>query len=321
MSYGALRFSSNRLTDSHRWKDRMEDEVKRLRSGMAKLSERLAMPELLHPNNEDQDSMTPPSLLPNIQHHVGTSTKPIAAVSEAESWDGIPEDDCGPAGIPASFVSEVTRQSPDAQPMRQPRSEHDIISRGVLTLHQAEMLFNKYLTKHDNYIYSVLEEGSTFDTVRNNSPLLLAAICAVTSLHVVSPDLPYERCYKEFIQLSSIHAFSSKNNLDDIRAMCIGAFWLPDLSWSLVGTAVRIATEMQLHRAYRGAIAGDRKAYVAARLYFLVHVCDHQFSIAYGRPPLTGEYEAVLAAEVRLLHSLLDLLPACLRVERKRAEL
>lgn len=49
-----------------------------------------------------------------------------------------------------------------------------------------------------------------------------------------------------------------------------------------VPAAVRIATELQLHRAYRGALAGDRKAYIAARLYYLVHVCNHQFSIAYG---------------------------------------
>ena len=48
------------------------------------------------------------------------------------------------------------------------------------------------------------------------------------------------------------------------------------------GIAVRLATEMQLHCAYRGAIAGDRVSYVAARLYYLVHVCNHQFSIAYG---------------------------------------
>jgi hypothetical protein len=156
------------------------------------------------------------------------------------------------------------------------------------------------MTKHDNYIYSVLEEGSTFQSTRDSSPLLLAAICAVASLHVVSPEIPHESCHEEFVRLCASHAFSSQNNLDDIRGLCIGAFWLADISWSLVSTgqsiallldltgdtnfptAVRISTELQLHRAYRGAIGGDRKAYVAARLYYLVYVCDHQFSIAYG---------------------------------------
>jgi hypothetical protein len=58
-------------------------------------------------------------------------------------------------------------------------------------------------------------------------------------------------------------------------------------------TAVRIATELQLHRAILRVNDIDKEAYSAARLYYLVYVCDHHFSIAYGRPPLTGEYEAV----------------------------
>ena len=279
-----------------RWKDRIDSEVSRLSASMTKVAERMSMPELLQPHDGSRTSMVPTSPVVDAPRHFST-IQPATVGTEAESWSGIPDNDCGPAAIPASFVSEVTRQSSDAQATRQPMSRHDIISRGILTLDQAEMLFNQYITKHDNYIYSVLEEGSTFSTVRTISPLLLTAICAVTSLHVFSSDIPYERCYEEFVHLSASHVVSSKNNLDDIRAMCIGAFWLPDLSWSLVGNAVRIATEMQLHRAYRRAIAGDRRAYVAARLYYLVHVCDHQFSIAYGRPPLTGEYEAVLSAE------------------------
>jgi hypothetical protein len=96
------------------------------------------------------------------------------------------------------------------------------------------------MTKHDNYIYGVLEEGSTFKSTRDSSPLLLAAICAVASLHVVSPEVPHESCYEEFVRLCASHAFSSQNNLDDIRGLCIGAFWLADISWSLVSTGQSI---------------------------------------------------------------------------------
>ena len=56
---------------------------------------------------------------------------------------------------------------------------------------------------------------------------------------------------------------------------------------------MRIATELQLHRAILKVADGDEKEYLRARIYYLVYVCDHHFSIAYGRPPLTGEYEAV----------------------------
>ena len=152
------------------------------------------------------------------------------------TWNDDAVEDSGLAAIPASVVSEVTRHSPTTRPSKRAKPSIDIISRGVLTLEQAELLFNYYMSKHDNYIYSVLEEGSTFTKTRNGSPFLLAAICAVASLHVLSTDIPYARCYEEFVQLSTGHAFSSRNNLDDIRALCIGAFWLPDISWILVTT-------------------------------------------------------------------------------------
>lgn len=167
-------------------------------------------------------------LLPPIQPHIGGDN--------GKAWNDDAVEDSGPAAIPASVVSEVTKHSPISRDPGRENTNPDIISRGILTVGQAELMFNYYMTKHDNYIYGVLEEGSTFTTTRNSSPLLLAAICAVASLHALSPDIPYERCYEELVQLSASHMFSSRNNLDDIRGLCIGAFWLPDISWILITT-------------------------------------------------------------------------------------
>ena len=240
---------------------------------MSLLADRFSMPELL------QADGGLPSSAGGSASHLTPQTE-----NTSDSWNPTPSHDRGPAAIPASFVSEVTQhQSPAFR--REPRAPtFDIISRGILTVEQGQMMFDVYVTKHDNYIYRVLEEGSTFDSVRNSSSFLLAAICAVVSLHVVSADIPYERCYEEFTRLSAARLFSNRNSLQDIRALC--KFARSDLAMSVPvsdhGIAVRLATEMQLHCAYRGAIAGDRASYVAARLYYLVHVCNHQFSIAYG---------------------------------------
>ncbi|ETS85395.1 hypothetical protein PFICI_03420 [Pestalotiopsis fici W106-1] len=81
--------------------------------------------------------------------------------------------------------------------------------------------------------------------------------------------------------------------LDDIRALCIGAFWLADLSWPFASLAVRLATDLQLHKSFAKAVDGDGEHYVRARLYYHVNVCDHHASIAFGRPPLTRESEAI----------------------------
>uniref|UniRef100_A0A0B7K4U7 Xylanolytic transcriptional activator regulatory domain-containing protein n=1 Tax=Bionectria ochroleuca TaxID=29856 RepID=A0A0B7K4U7_BIOOC len=79
------------------------------------------------------------------------------------------------------------------------------------------------------------------------------------------------------------------HNLDDIRGLCIGAFWLSDVSWKLSGLAVRIATELNIHQSCAKALRGDAAHFEKARLWYVLYVCDHHFSIAYGRPPVINE--------------------------------
>ncbi|OOO04210.1 hypothetical protein OAory_01050570 [Aspergillus oryzae] len=124
-------------------------------------------------------------------------------------------------------------------------------------------------------VYQILGDHSpaTLGHIREVSPLLTTAICAVGALHLPSPDL--EILYKEFVALSAPLSFSRRHTVDDVRALCIGAFWLSDLSRSLVG------------------LAGYRSHYSRTRLYMLVYACGHHFSVPYGRPPMTRESEAV----------------------------
>lgn len=85
--------------------------------------------------------------------------------------------------------------------------------------------------------------------------------------------------------------FDRRHRLDDVRALCIGAFWLADLSWKLSGHAVRIATELGIHQSFRKALAGSPEHFERVRLWYLLYVCDHHFSIAYGRPPVIHDTE------------------------------
>jgi hypothetical protein len=60
--------------------------------------------------------------------------------------------------------------------------------------------------------------------------------------------------------------------------------------------ALRISTQIQLHRAIHNALNNDKTAYLQTRLYYIVYVCDHHFSIVYGRPPTTRECESIKAS-------------------------
>ena len=59
---------------------------------------------------------------------------------------------------------------------------------------------------------------------------------------------------------------------------------------------MRIATEIQLHRGIYQALRGDKAGYYQTRVYYLVYVCDHHFSVTYGRPPMTRECHSIAAA-------------------------
>lgn len=54
-----------------------------------------------------------------------------------------------------------------------------------------------------------------------------------------------------------------------------------------------MAGELNLHRCIPKAPHTKRACYLRTRLYYLVYICDHHFSIAYGRPPLTRDFSSI----------------------------
>lgn len=157
------------------------------------------------------------------------TSSPVAV--ESRTWEVRMDPQTGPAAIPASVVGEVS--SPEIVPSG--ATSYDLISKGVVTLEQAKALFNVYAFRLDHYLYRILGESPTLEGIRSSSSLLLAAICTVGSLHSPPLGALFDRCYRKFIDLAAARAFTKDNNPDDIRALCIGAFWLQDLSWTLIG--------------------------------------------------------------------------------------
>ena len=231
-----------------------------------------------------------------------------------QAWEVVMDMNRGPGIVPASCVSEVSDSSPAA--VRQSMADDfDLVDRGIIALDDAESFFRLYSQRLDHFLYTILAEHDTLASVRKSSPLLTAAICAVGALH--TPSNLYYACYQHFVSLASSKMFSKKNNHDDVRAFCIGAFWLSDISWTLVGagkflptlfllsnkhiglttsipsTAARLAGELNLHRCIPKAPHTKKACYLRTRLYYLVYVCDHHFSICYGRPPLTRDFSAI----------------------------
>lgn len=130
----------------------------------------------------------------------------------------------------------------------------------------------------------------------------------VTALHNPTSTETFDKCYKEFLSLISSSMFSRYHSVDDVRGLCIAAFWLSDVSWKLSGHAIRIATELSIHKSFYRALNGDREHFLKARLWYMLYVCDHHFSIAYGRPPMIAESLQIRELELFLKVPLADAL-------------
>ncbi|WPG99169.1 Hypothetical protein R9X50_00198000 [Acrodontium crateriforme] len=265
------------------WKSSVERKIRTLESGLARVANHLSLDDVFDDVDEADDEpmeLPPPAASDGVSPQVEKHTP--------HNFEIVMDPNSGPAAIPGSVVSPVILPGLDQ------RMEQDIIHRKVVTIDEARNYLNVYQNRLDHFLYRILGDRRSLEQVRK-SPLLLAAVCAVGALHTA--DSPhFETCYQEFVSIAAAQTFSRRNTVDDIRGLCIAAFWLSGISWTCVAAAVRISTEIGLHRSIYKALAGERNHYLRTRLYYLVYVCDHHFSVAYGRPPMTRQDDAVRAS-------------------------
>lgn len=172
--------------------------------------------------------------------------------------------------------------------------EEDFISRGLISIQEADELFAYFSRTMNQLLWGgIILVHRDLTSVRRASTLLSAAVLTVAALHIPNRTETLTLCYNEYVALVSSMSLTRAYTLDDIRGLCVGAFWLSELSWKLSGHAVRIATELGLHQSYQKMIRGHSDQYERAQLWYLLYVCDHHFSIAYGRPPVIHEDVAI----------------------------
>ncbi|KAK5111650.1 hypothetical protein LTR62_004755 [Meristemomyces frigidus] len=279
------------LESDAEWKTKTDNRIGVLECALGKVAKIHSLPELL---DYDMDDVTDEVSDPVESH----SRNSVASSSQeekhtAQNFDMVKDDSAGPGAIPGSVVSPVIVHTAEAN-----RTDQDIITRGIVTLDQAQSYLDIYQNRLDHFVYRIMGDRRTLSQVRKASPLLLAAVCTVGALHLASEE--FEGCYQEFVTIAATQTFSRHNTIDDVRGLLIGAFWLSGISWTCIGAAVRIATELQLHRSIFKALGGERRHYLRTRLYFLVYICDHHNSISYGRPPMTREDDTIRASSAFL---------------------
>lgn len=197
---------------------------------------------------------------------------------------------------PMQSIVDVTGTSnPSSSPTVLPDDGHeDLVRSGVLSLSTAEALFIFFNERMNQYLWGgIALTHKDLASTRASSVLLSTAVLTVASLHLSGKEKLFDQCCSRFTSLVAKASIATSHDLDTVRALIIGAFWLYDWSWKLSGLAVRIATELNLHHSYQQLIRGDTNEFERTRLWYLLYVCDHHFSIAYGRPPMTYTSPAI----------------------------
>jgi len=276
-----------------RWKEQMEERLNKLEQALAKRSTPPDREDAVHsqggmPDPPDTIEVTLGTAVPQHQ------TEDTGGLNLSCSLGAFPASSMGTAnGGDRSTISNFTP---------------DLISCGVISLEAAEHKFAFYQRHLNPFVHDILATKDSLADVRRRSPLLSAAICTVASSCTGSTE--FQDCLKAFKAEVSRQIFAEEYDFDDVRALCIGAFWLNEISTILVGlgmrlpwslpfsldltpaVAVRIGIQLDLHRCISKMPHTKRACYDRTRLYFLVYVCDHHCSLIYGRPPMTREWRS-----------------------------
>ncbi|KAJ5352645.1 hypothetical protein N7452_001619 [Penicillium brevicompactum] len=296
-------FSQKFVDDDGIWKSQANATMHQLQAAVSHLLRQNGLPELS--TYAPGDTFNGPSPAASHHTHRPSIDRSQTQTSHAEgpgvvmdvTREPSPEQDLqDPELVPAPMRSlyEVTKlrnlRNNHVEAPKQTLLEEDFISRGLISLHEADELFAYFSRTMNQLLWGgIILVHRDLTSVRRASTLLSAAVLTVAALHIPNRTETLNRCYSEYVSLVSSMALTRAHTLDDIRGLCVGAFWLSELSWKLSGHAVRIATEMGLHQSYQRLTRGHTDQYERAQLWYLLYVCDHHFSIAYGRPPVIHE--------------------------------
>lgn len=282
------------VQEAARWQTSMAEQVAQLQTAVNVLLRVSELPAL--------SSYSPSSPASNNQ----TASRPDEA-EEADEEPLHPEPILTPVAIeddsfyslPINSLYQVTRLHPLGRPStssKHARLAQDFISRGLLSEAAAQQCFSLFTNRLNYFCYGILCPYDTLEELRKSSTLLTAAICAVASLHDPEASSRCRATHTEYLRLVSATMFSSSPTADDIRAFIVGAYWLGNTSFTLLGHAIRTATRLNHHLAYFAVVkAGTGQAAQDdvdnARLWYTLYILDHHASIIYGRPALISANE------------------------------
>ncbi|KLJ06253.1 hypothetical protein EMPG_10322 [Blastomyces silverae] len=172
--------------------------------------------------------------------------------------------------------------------------EPDFISRGVVTFEQADQLAKSYLGRLDHFFYDfVLRQYANIREIRQTSTLLAVTLCTIASLHDPLGTEVYEKLSRELRNVASSLMFRHRLGMEDIKALCMGSYWLGDMTWILSALVSRKAIAMHYHTSHLNQPATDKDGFYKSQMWLLIYLANEQISLLRGAPPASVDREFV----------------------------
>lgn len=292
------------MSEDSKWKSSVTRDISTMYSSLEQVLQSLQLPSLPTPqsslqdpamffdqddagNDQDDDDQSydnSPKVTPvteNLSHVPIESLYQITGLRSLRAQEGITDDQ-----------NKICKQLRDT----------DFIARGLLKVEDADYLATFYLNNLDPYIWHLGRNYKDLESFRRRSPTLTACILTVAALHDTEKTGVYPVCYKEYRRLVANAMFERKIDMEYLRALVIGSYWLSDISWTLSGYAIRRASEFHLRQCYQQiaeSVRDPRKytteqlqsAMDGIRVLYALYICDHHLSILFGRSSIMRDNE------------------------------
>ena len=272
------------ISERSQWKDDMHRDIANMHGAVQDILKRLSMPALQPlkaPSTDDPQETSP---------YEDTVVEKVEDVGPScDNSPKLPPQTESVQNVPIDSLYQITR-------LRSLRAENsgdeskvdegsDVVSKGIVTLEEAERLTRLYLGRLDHYAYSIANKFTDLQSIRRRSVALTNAILTVAALHDPDSNLIFGPCLRELKRVLSESMFVRRTDREYLRAMCIGSYWLSDISYTLCGHAIRRAMGINLSsNYYRVLNDGSEDAADCLRLWYMLYICDQHLSILYGRP-------------------------------------
>ena len=130
---------------------------------------------------------------------------------------------CSLGAFPASSIKSLPTPNASTTSPSSDQTVHRILPETNILVH-----FNFYRHHLDRYLHHILSEEDTIALISARSPVLLNAICTTAAFCTGSAD--YHPCLTLLKESVSRLLFATVYHFDDVRALCIAALWIKEIS-------------------------------------------------------------------------------------------